>query len=178
VSVSTQVETVRSVVTPVVAALGLDLYDVELNGAGPARTLRVTVAQPAGASGGIDLDAITDVTRAISPALDASPALSGPYLLEVSSPGVERTLRRPEHFRGAVGETVTVKFHTEAGPRRVRGTLVEADDDRCVVATDDGEPETIALHDVTNAHTIFEWGPQPRPGSAGKKGKKESGDRA
>ena len=59
---------VRDALAPLVAGLGLDLYDVELNGSGAARTLRITVER----EGGVDLDAITDVTRAVSPVLDHS----------------------------------------------------------------------------------------------------------
>ena len=106
-----------------------------------ARTLRVTVTGTAG----VDLEAITAVTRAVSPLVDARPTRSpGSYLLEVSSPGIERTLRRPEHFSGALGEEVSIKFRTEAGPRRVRGVLVSVDSTTttCVVETDDGRRAT------------------------------------
>jgi ribosome maturation factor RimP len=153
-----QVETLRGIVAPAVAALGLDLYDVELLGGVGSRTLRVTISRP----GGVDLDAITEATRAISPAVDAADAVSGSYLLEVSSPGVERALRVPDHYRGALGEQVSVKFHTSDGPRRVRGTLVDADDAHVVVENEAGERNEIGLADVTQARTVFEWGPQPK----------------
>lgn len=160
-------EAVRDAIAPVVAPLGLGVYDVELQGAGPARTLRVTVMRDArdAPTAGIDLEVITAATQAISPVLDVEPAIPGPYLLEVSSPGIERTLRRPEHFAGAVGADVSVKFHTDTGPKRVRGTLVECDTERCVVEVD-GAREEIAYDTVTQARTVFEWGPQPRPGRA------------
>lgn len=164
-SVNAQVEAVREAVTPVVGALGLDLYDVDIVGGGNSRTVRVTIDRPEG----IDLDAITAATQAVSPVLDELPAFahSGAYMLEVSSPGVERALRRPEHYRRAVGETVAIKFHTDAGPRRVQGALVEARDTACVVEVDaDHERHTIEYDTVTGAHTVFEWGPQPRPGGA------------
>jgi ribosome maturation factor RimP len=161
-----QVEAVRTTVAPVVAALGLSLYDVELAGGGDARVLRITVA----GEGDLDLDAVTRATQAISPVIDDAPGLSGPYLLEVSSPGVERTLRRAEHFQGARGEQVAIKFHTEAGPRRIHGELVDADDECCVVDAQD-DRVTVPYADVTSARTVFEWGPQPRPGARSKQGK-------
>ena len=152
---------VHDALAPVVTGLGFALYDVELNGTGASRTLRVTIER----DGGVDLDAITDVTRAVSPVLDAEPSLAGSYLLEVSSPGLERALRTPAHFAGARGETVSVKFRTEAGSAaRVRGVLVEADDRGCVVDTDDGRQE-LSYDDITQARTVFEWGPAPRPAS-------------
>jgi ribosome maturation factor RimP len=155
-----QLEAVRAAIEPAVLALGCELYDVELAGGAGARTLRVTVTR----DGGVDLDAITSITQAVSPLVDAADAVPGSYLLEVSSPGVERTLRRVEHFRGALGEQVSVKFHTGAGPRRARGVLVDVDGERCVLEDERGSREAIPLRDVTQARTVFEWGPQPRPG--------------
>ncbi len=160
----TQLDAVRTAIEPAVAALGLYLYDVELLGGRGARTLRVTVQR----DGGVDLDAITAVTQAVSPIVDHEDVVSGPYALEVSSPGVERSLRRRDHYEGARGEQVSVKFHTEAGPRRVRGALVEVLDDAIVVETEANERERVPLPDVTRARTVFEWGPQPRPGKPGK----------
>jgi ribosome maturation factor RimP len=151
------VTAVRESLAPVVAGLGLSLYDVELNGTGKARTLRVTVEK----DGGVDLDAITDVTRAVSPVLDAEPSLAGSYLLEVSSPGLERSLRTPAHFAGARDESVSVKFRTEGGTQRVHGRLVDSDDHRCVVEGDDDRHE-IAYDDITQARTVFEWGTPAR----------------
>jgi ribosome maturation factor RimP len=152
---------VRAAVEPAVAGLGLAVYDVELLGGAGARTLRLTVTGP----DGVDLERITEVTRAVSPIVDDTDTIGGSYLLEVSSPGIERALRRPEHFREALGEEVSVKFHTDAGPRRVRGVLRAFDGDHCVIESDDGGDEEIAITAITQARTVFEWGPQPRRGS-------------
>ena len=85
------------------SADGLDLYDLELNGG----VLRVVVDRRD--AGGVGMDAITQVTRPVSRALDEHDPIDGRFTLEVSSPGLERTLRTPEHFRGAVGTVVAVK---------------------------------------------------------------------
>ncbi len=154
----TQLEAVRTAVEPAVAALGFSVYDVELVGGAGVRTLRLTVT----GADGVDLEAITAVTHAVSPIVDEASPVGGSYLLEVSSPGVERALRRPEHYSSALGEEVSVKFHTVAGPRRVRGVLRRFDGVSCVVESDDGVDEEIAISDVTQARTVFEWGPQPR----------------
>jgi ribosome maturation factor RimP len=156
-----QLEAVRAAVEPAVAALGLDVYDVELLGGAGARTLRVTVSR----TGGVDLETITAVTHAVSPIVDGTSTIGGSYLLEVSSPGIERALRRPEHYGSALGEEVSVKVNTGAGPRRVRGVLRGFDGVNCVVESEDGVDEEIAISDVTQARTVFEWGPQPRQGS-------------
>ena len=148
---------IRDLVLPLVGALGCRLYDLEVSGSGRARTLRVLIDR----DGGVDLEAITAATQAISAALDTSSAISGPFLLEVSSPGLERPLRRAEHFAGAIGETVTISSHTDSGPERRRGTLVDAGELTCVVEIDGARVE-IAYDSITKARTVFEWGPEPR----------------
>lgn len=150
------VERVRAVVEPVVAAADLELYDVELAGA----ILRVLVD----AAGGVDLAVLGEVTRAVSEALDADDPLPGRYTLEVSSPGLERKLRTPEHFAAALGKRVRVRTvaGTE-GERRVEGELTAADGDAVTVATPEGE-RRIAYDEVERARTVFEWGPTPPPG--------------
>src|SRR3954447_26065476 len=96
---------------PVVSEAGYDLEDVTVTSAGRRRLVRATVD----ADGGIDLDAVAVVSRLVSDALDAdaenpsSPrALAGAYVLEVSSPGVDRSLVEPRHWRRAAGWLVRV----------------------------------------------------------------------
>jgi ribosome maturation factor RimP len=173
-----RVESLAEAIGPVVASLGLELFDVELTGSGSAPVLRVTVDGP----DGVDLDAITAATDAISPVLDrlgderGGPTPTGPYALEVSSPGLERPLRRPEHYQGAVGDTVSVKTRTAEGAQRRRGVLVAADDEGFTLETD-GVTERIRYPDVTQARTVFEWGPTSRPGGSKRKKKKEAARR-
>lgn len=150
---------VRDLVAPLVAAIEADLYDVEYQGG----ILRVTV----NGADGVNLDAIAKLTRDLSRLLDEQDPIAGQYTLEVSSPGLERTLRRPEHYAGAVGSEVALKLRAGVdGDRRVRGTLIAADDDTITVepAGIPGDPRTVALADVDRARTIFEWGPSPKPG--------------
>jgi ribosome maturation factor RimP len=136
------------------AADGLDLFDVEFGGG------RLVVL--ADRLGGIDLDALTRATHRISAALDRDdPIPGGRYLLEVSSPGLERTLRTPAHFRRYVGSVVSVKTCPGAeGDRRIEGTLADIDDEGIIV---DGRH--IAYGDIERARTVFEWGPAPKPGT-------------
>ncbi|HZP31428.1 MAG TPA: ribosome maturation factor RimP [Acidimicrobiia bacterium] len=163
-------QAVADAVAPALADLGLELFDVELTGSGRARTLRVFVDRPAGDDAAVDLDAITAATEALSPVLDHDPrvaaALPGPYTLEVSSPGLERPLRTPAHFRRAVGSTVSVKTRAPGGgPVRRRAVLVAADDAGVTVEVD-GTTEHLAYDDILQARTVFEWGPAPKPGRA------------
>ena len=143
---------VRRVVEPLLAELGLECFDVEYTGG------RVVVM--ADRPGGVDLDALTDATRVISAALDRLDPVPGRYLLEVSSPGLERRLRTPDQFRRFVGSTLSVKLvPTTEGARRLTGRLDAADDDAITV---DGR--VIAHADIERAQTVFEWGPAPKPG--------------
>ena len=86
----TVVERVRSSVAPLLADLGLEIYDIEHGGG----VLRISVDKP----GGVDLDAIALATRIVSRQLDHDDPIPGRYTLEVTSPGIERPLRTPEHF--------------------------------------------------------------------------------
>ncbi len=156
------VDSIVQVIAPVVGALDLDLYDIEITGAGRARVVRVMIDRP----GGIDLEAIAVATEAISPVLDSPPVdsmLTGPYALEVSSPGLERPLRTPTHFARATGETISLKTRAGAEPaRRVRGVVQGAGDSTFELVLDDGSTGHVAYDDVVQAHTVFEWGPQPK----------------
>jgi ribosome maturation factor RimP len=155
---------IHDLIAPTVEALGLELFDVELAGA----VLRVLVDR----DGGVDLDTVGEATRAVSTVLDEHDPVPGRYTLEVSSPGVERPLRRPEHFRRAVGTAVTVKTNPDfEGDRRVDGTLVDADDEGIELELAGGDRRRLAYDDLERARTVFEWGPAPKPGGGQKRQK-------
>jgi ribosome maturation factor RimP len=158
-----RMETIRSVVEPVLAPLDLHIYDLILDGA----VVRLVLDRP----GGVDIDTLEEASRAIAPLLEAMDDLSGPYTIEVSSPGVERRLRTPEHFTGAVGEEISVKALGEDGVKeRVRGTLLSADADAITIRLDDRERE-IAFAAIDEARTVFDWSPAPKPGKGSKPGR-------
>ena len=163
-------ETIAAAIEPVLATLGLEVFDVQLTGSGRARTVRVIVDRDAG----VDLDAITAASEHVQPALDALDDL-GPYALEVSSPGLERPLRRPEHFRRAVGETVSVKVRDADGEvRRLRGDLVSTDESGVTVAAaDTNSGEHVDFDQIIKARTVFEWGAAPKPDKRAKKNEKK-----
>ena len=159
-------DAIAAEIRPAITSLDLELYDVEITGSGRARVMRVLIDR----DGGVDLDAITRATEVIMPILDSSSiedTLTGSYTLEVSSPGLERPLRRPEHFRGANGSTVSIKFRAgEAPPQRIRGTIVDAGDESCDIVLENGETEHVTYGDIVQARTVFEWGAQPKPGTS------------
>lgn len=159
-------ERVRALVAPIASDLQLDIYDIEQRGG----VLRVTLDTRPGAESGVDLEQLALATRLISRELDHNDPVPGRYTLEVSSPGIERALRTPEHFTRAIGEQVTIRLVApdEAGQRRFEGRLVSVDGGIATVETETG-PRTIALAQVERAKTVFHWGPAPKPGKGGAK---------
>lgn len=142
---------------PLLASLDLDLVDAEIS----AGRVRVTVDR----SGGVDLDTIAAAHKMVSAALDGMDPFPGHYTLEVSSPGVERRLRTPEHFARAVGEVVSVRTVPGSEPRRVQGSLRSVDAEGFVVLTTE-LPEVeryVRFVDVERARTVFEWGSASEP---------------
>lgn len=98
-------EKVRQIAAPLAAQEGLELVDVEFGGPGGRQTLRLFIDKP----GGVSLDDCTAISRAVSAALDVEDPIAGAYDLEVSSPGLDRPLRTPEHFEKFKGSKVRVK---------------------------------------------------------------------
>jgi ribosome maturation factor RimP len=160
------VDRVRRLAEPIVADLGLDLYDVEQRGG----TVRVAIDTKPGSSGGVDLDTLALATRLLSRDLDHDDPVPGHYTLEVTSPGVERSLRTPEHFRREIGKTVNVRL-TEVvhDQRRLEGVLVAAGDTSATLQVVDpaGGPVEIEVPyaRIDRARTVFVWGPAPKPGT-------------
>ena len=161
-------EAIRRLVQPVLDSSGLELWDVELE----RHTIRVLVDR----SGGVDLDALAMVAgQVISPLLDEHPELTpeGQFQLEVSSPGVERTLRSVEQFERYIGSPVSIKTTVPvSGARRHQGQLLAADAEGVTVAPDDA-PEGTTVHiphtQISRARTVLVWGPSARPGGKGSK---------
>lgn len=142
--------TLRALLAPVVEGLGLDLEDVEVTAAGRRRRVCVVVDR----DGGIDLDAVADVSKAVSDVLDASDALgSAPYVLEVTSPGVDRPLTQPRHWRRARGRLVSCRLNDG---QAIDGRVVESTDETVVIDTAAG-PWTGALADVAQAQVQVEF---------------------
>lgn len=124
---------------PIVAGAGFDLEDVLVTPAGKRRQVRVIVD----GDDGVSLDDVAKVSQEISAALDDSEAMgSGPYVLEVTSPGVDRPLSRPRHWRRASGRLVRA---TLTGGEEVTGRVTAADDK--VVVLDTGGRERRLGHD-------------------------------
>ena len=134
--------------TPVVEGKGLHLEGVRTTRAGQYSVVRVLVDLPDG-PGDLDLDALGPVTAAVSAALDQADPVRGRYTLEVSTPGAERPLTTPRHFRRAVGHRATLTTAAQT----LTGTVTSADE-TSVTLDVDGTTHTDAYPDVTGAQMV------------------------
>lgn len=157
------VTAVTGIVAPILSDLGLELYDCEFAGG----TLRVSIDTPAGQPSGVDIERIALVNRLLGRELDHRDVVPGRYTLEVTSPGLERPLRTPDHFRREVGKTVNVRLHRELdGRRRFVGELVSASDASAIVRLEDtGSTVEVDYGLIDRAKTVFVWQTQPKPNS-------------
>ena len=168
---------IQTLIEPLVADFGAEVFDVSWGGG----RLKVAVDAP----GGIDTTTLSKVSRTISQELDLRDPIESRYTLEVSSPGLERRLRRPEHFAKSIGSTVTLKL--KDGKTRLSGEIVEATDTEVTLRLADGDlarangnsaeaggdlagagdplTKTISYSDIARAQTVFQWEGAPREGA-------------
>jgi ribosome maturation factor RimP len=147
-------EEVRDLAGAVARRRSLRLWDVEMSGRPGRAVVRVFVD----ADGGIDLDTVAEVSDELSRGLDLRDPIAGRYTLEVSSPGIERSLRSPEHFRLSIGGRAVVKA-TEpvfATGHRAEGFIANADDGSVTLETSDGNFE-LPYDVIKSARMVFEW---------------------
>jgi len=111
---------VSQIVAPVLAEQGLELVDIEHRHEGRGAVLRLLVDR----EGGVDLETLSRLSRELSVLLDVEEPVSGHYTLEVSSPGIDRPLRKPEHFVRYLGKKVRIRARQPIeGQRNFSGTL-------------------------------------------------------
>lgn len=144
---------VRELLEGTAAELGYVLWDVEYVKEGAEMVLRITIDSEKG----IDIDDCERMHRTIDPILDEADPIECSYRLEVSSPGVERTLSRPEHFDNCIGEKVEVRlFAPVNGAKTIVGTLASHDGTSFTVETEAGAV-TIERSAAAKVSTVFEW---------------------
>lgn len=141
-------ERISGIVVAILEEAGLRLYDLDYNDV--TRTLRVYIDRE---KGGVTIGDCQKVSGAISRQLDSADLIMSRYTLEVSSPGVERVLKRPEHYRWAIGKVVEI----DTGEERTRGYLRAADDAGVTVTAGAGEKE-IAYGSIKKAKVVEELG--------------------
>lgn len=132
---------------------GVELVALEQAGSKGHRVLRLYIDR----DGGVDHELCGLVSEVVGKALDEAEGISGPYTLEVSSPGLERVLRKREHFESQVGKKVYVKTRVPVEGAKVwQGRLLKVMSE-AVLIEDGAKQVTIQLGDVTRAHVIFEF---------------------
>ncbi|MFC0598596.1 ribosome maturation factor RimP [Streptomyces palmae] len=120
---TTQSERLRGLLEPLVSARDLDLEEIEVTPAGKRRVLRIVVDSDEG----VQLDACAELSRAVSETLDATDAMgAAPYVLEVTSPGADRPLSEPRHYRRATGRLIKARL-VEGGELVAR--IIAVDDE-------------------------------------------------
>lgn len=146
---------IRELIQDDVIKLGYDLWDVEYVKEGSYKYLRITIDS----ENGIDIDDCTKVHEHISPIIDERDPIDEQYFLEVSSPGIERELKKPEHFDKYIGEYVVCKlFKASNGSKQHIGILEEYDaEGKKIVITEDGEKVTFDFAEVSNVNVYYDF---------------------
>jgi len=133
----------------IVESCGAKLYDIETVTEHGKTIYRVTIQH----EDGVDLDLCADISNLISPLLDVNPPVRGDYNLEVSSPGIERKLKKLSHFKNSIGENVKVVLHDGT---QIEGKLEKVEDNKIFIKTKNRE-EIIDFDNIASAKTYFEW---------------------
>lgn len=137
------------------AGMGIEIADIELRGAGRARLLRVYIDKPSGVTHG-DCQLISERLGDLLDEQDVMPSDS--YTLEVSSPGVERTLKRPRDFERVVGQTIKVSLRdTVDGLKRLEGKLLGVESGAIQVEIESGKVLQVDLAQIQKANLKFQW---------------------
>ena len=139
---------------PICEAAGMSLYDVEYKKEGQDYYLRVYIAK----EGGVGIDDCETVSRLLSDRLDEADPIPDAYILEVSSPGIERTLRKDEHFRGAVGEEIECKLFAPLDGKKVLTGILEAFEDGSLTLRMGDTAVTLPKEKCAQAKTVFHFG--------------------
>lgn len=145
---------VRVLAEPLAQELGLALWDVQFVKEGADWVLRLIIDK----DGGVSIDDCVDMTHAIDPVLDREDPIPQEYLLEVSSPGLERKLSRPEHFEAWLGKPVRAKLirPLEDGSRVLEGLLLQADADSFELQLDEETGATVQKKECSSVNAVEE----------------------
>jgi ribosome maturation factor RimP len=143
-------EELQKLLIPTIEGLGYELMDLEARLSGGSGVLRIYIDKPEG----IGVEDCEKVSLAVSALLDVEDPVPGHYDLEVSSPGLDRKLTKPEHFQRFEGKVIKVqmRFPIE-GRRRFRGPLVSSNEENIVVEVD-GESHSLPLATIDTARLV------------------------
>ena len=146
-------ERVESLIESTINNLGYELYDVEYAKEGKDYFLRIFIDKESG----IDLNDCEKVNDGINDLLDQADYIKEQYFLEVSSPGIERVLRKDKHLEANIGSLVEIKlFKPIEKKKEFQGILKEYNNESLVIETEDGDLE-ISRKDISVIKTVYEW---------------------
>jgi len=147
-------EMVKEIALSVVSEAGCELVDVEYVKEGGNWFLRVYIDKPEGVS----LDDCENVSGPLNEMLDQLDPIDHEYFLEVSSPGIERPLKKPEDFAKVVGSIVEIKLYKAVdNTKRFEGELISCDDGRLTIETEDNKNYVFELKDIAKAKKVFKF---------------------
>lgn len=149
-------DVVRALAAPLAAELGLTLWDVTFTKEGADWYLRIFIDKP----GGVSIDDCVDMTHAVNPVLDSEDPIPQEYTLEVSSPGINRKLTRPEHFEAFLEAPVHVKLirPLENGVRELEGILIDVlENGDFEIITDEETTVTFTKKECVAVHLIEDY---------------------
>ncbi len=144
----TVAERVWQIAEPLVTDEGMEMVDVEFHRENHGMVLRLYLDR----DGGVSMDDLTRVSRQVGDLLDVHDAVPGAYTLEVSSPGINRRLRRPDHFKRYLGQKVRVRTLAPLDGRRVFVGPLTAVDDAGITVDQDGAPCAIRFTEIAQAN--------------------------
>lgn len=150
------VTSVRACIAPIVSSLGYELWDVEYVKEGTQYYLRITIDAP----NGIDITDCERVHRAIDAPLDVLDPIPDAYMLQVSSPGIERELKTPEHLRACEGETVCVHLFAplaELGGRKQLTGILGTCDDETLQLLEGTQEWRIPKKKIAQVKTVYDY---------------------
>ncbi len=144
---------VTTLALPLLDELGLELWDIEYVNVGGERYLRIFIDKESG----ITIEDCENVNKALDTLLDESDVIKDAYMLEVSSAGVERVLKKPEHFTRYIGSQIDLKlFKAVDGHKNLSGVLMQYDNQSLVIQLP-AETLTIATENISKANLTFIW---------------------
>jgi ribosome maturation factor RimP len=171
---------VAALAEPLCESEGLEVLDVEFSKEGGSWVLRLFLDSP---NGGVGIDQCTAIGRVLGPALDVEDFITQEYSLEVSTPGLNRPLKKPAHFARAVGKKVKVRTeaaHGEPARRNFLGELLAADETTVTIRVKDVGDFVLPMSDIDKANIEHTFEEKVKPGKGpSKKGqlpKKEKRD--
>lgn len=147
-------ERVEALVAPCITELGYRIWDVEYVKEGAEWYLRITLDS----DDGIDIDDCEKVSRAINPIIDEADPIEDFYYLEVSSPGLERVLRKPEHFEASLGSEVEIRlFAPDENKKKSYTGVLSAYDEEALVIDMDQASQKIPMSKISKVQTVFDF---------------------